>query len=140
MKDILGKLKQLKHIEPDKAYLKYSQKRLFAHINSPSHVDISLYTLASSLSLCGLLVFFAFRNATPIPTPLASLDTTTLTQEFNEINLKPKIAEVKTRDSKNRAIDRAIQNLAYTGNSTTKAPVISQTNNDKVNQLLDELL
>jgi|GEM_PF-3099904 len=141
MKDILGKLKRLKHIEPDEAYLKHSKKRLFAHINPSYRVGISVFTLASSVGICGLLIFFALNDSTPpAPTPLASLDNVALTQEFDEINLASKIAEVKERDSNNRAIDRAIQNLAYTGKPVSQDITSPEETNDKIDQLLNELL
>lgn len=140
MNDILGKLKRLKHVEPDRAYLKHSKKRLFTHINPHARIDISIFTLASSLSLCGLLMFFALRNTTQNSTPLASLNNETLTKEFDEINLTSKIAEVKERDSNNRAIDRAIQNLAYIGKPASQNIASPEETNDKVNELLDQLL
>ncbi|MBI5153146.1 MAG: hypothetical protein HZA36_01675 [Parcubacteria group bacterium] len=140
MNDILGTIKRLKHIEPERAYLKHSKKRLFAYINPTTRINISALTLASSLSLCSLSLFFIFHGTPSTPTPLASLDTITLTEEFNKIDLQSKITEVKTRDSKNRAIDRAIQNLAYTGKSSPQNITSPEETNDKIDQLLDELL
>mgnify|MGYP001605262155 FL=1 len=140
MKDFLGTIKQLKHVEPDKAYLSCSKKKLFSHITPPTHLNVSFLALTSSVGLCGLLVFFALNGTPTPPTPLASLDSATLTQEFNEIDLTSKIAETKEQDSNNRAIDRAIQNLAYTGKPTPKDIVIPKETDDRVNQLLDEIL
>jgi len=141
MKDIIGTIKRLKHLEPDKVYLKHSKKRLFLHINPPAPLNISLFTLTSSVGICSLLVFFLFSdNTPPPPTPLTSLNKATLAQEFNDIDLASKIAQVKEQDSNNRAIDRAIQNLAYTGKPISQDVIIQEETNDKINQLLNELL
>ena len=141
MRDTIGTIKKLKHLEPNRAYFEYSKQRLLFKIRTtqPSYLSSFNITMVAGIFAVAILIF----HQPPQSPSFLSLNNKDLTQELNHINLKTKIEETKTQDSKNKAVDRAIQNLALTGSAPSQyqTQIREQTETgDTINTLLNELL
>ncbi len=149
-KDLVGTIKSLRHIEPDEGHVFRSKKRLIAAIDS--HRAYNLFpSFRMALAASSILsVLFLYSLPTPQKAPrVASLNENVLAQELDAINFENKIEEAKKTNETNKAIDRAVQNLALTSNptqrqsppTTTELPAIDEVEpNNDLDTILDELL